>query len=248
MGKVSKFDLISARDIYLEGIGTIRQPRLSEIRDLGFDTYNNYLALISVDMHTLAKFFELPEEEIPEDLIPFDVFSIKSNFMELLLNPLRLFFVDKLEFSEKHKAIVTISVKNDKKSIGKIDRDNFSIVKNVIMEISGISVREDESAKPQNEKAKQIMERLAKGRAKMNAAHQNKKDAERNSLWNVIGAVAACSMTYNLTNIWQLTIAQLYDQFARINNRFYLDIMATRWCAWGNDKFEHDPWYSVPNE
>lgn len=246
MKEISKYDLISGSDIFLDGIGTIHQLTLEEIKKIGFETYLNHLAIIAIDIKSLVKWLGLPEGDIPEELIPFDIFSINKNSMDILIGSLQPFFVDKLEFSDKHKAIVSVSVNKDKPFIGKVDRDNFSVVKNVIMEISGISVREDESAKPQNEKAKQIMERLAKGRAKMNAARQNKKDAERNSLWNVIGAVAACSMTYNLTNIWQLTVAQLYDQFARINNRFYLDIMATRWCAWGEGKFEHDPWYRVP--
>ena len=36
------------------------------------------------------------------------------------------------------------------------------------------------------------------------------------SLWNIIGAVTSRHPSLNLTNIWQLTVYQLYDQFARI--------------------------------
>ena len=248
MNDITDFDLISGRDVFLEGIGTIHQPLLQDIREMGFETYNRHLSIIATDMHALASLFAIPEEEIPEELVPFDIFSISPKAMELLLDSLRPFMADKLEFSEKHKAIVTISIANSKSSLGKIDRENFHIVKNAILKISGIAVREEADAKPKNEKAKKIFEQLAKGRAKMAASRQSKKENERSSLWNIIGAVAACSMTYNLTNIWQLTVAQLYDQFARINNRFYLDIMATRWCAWGEDKFDHDPWYSVPEK
>lgn len=248
MKEISDFDLISGKDIYLEGIGTIHQPLLQDIKEMGFETYNSYLSIISIDMHTLATLFRISEEDIPEELVPFDIFSINSKSMELLLSSLRPFMVDKIEFSEKHKAIVTISTQKGKTSLGKIDRENFHIVKNTILKISGIAVREENDVKPKNEKAKKIFEQLAKGRAKMAASRQNNKENERVLLWNIIGAVAACSMTYNLINIWQLTVAQLYDQFARINNRFYLDIMATRWCAWGENKFEHDPWYSVPEK
>jgi len=245
---ISSFDSISARDIYLDGIGVIHQPRLEEIREMGFDNYRNCLALISVDMDSLVKIFKLPEGEIPAELVPFDIFSINAKTMEILLNSLRPFFVSKLEFSEKHKTIVSISTNSEKQFLGKIDRENFSLVRNAIMEISGLEVKDDLNTKPKNEKTKKIMEQLSKGRAKLAASKRNKKEEERNSLWNIIGAVAACSSTYNLTNIWQLTVLQLYDQFARINNSFYLDIMATRWCAWGEDKFDHDPWYSVPEK
>lgn len=247
MKEVTNFDSISARDIYLEGIGIIHQPKLGEIRDMGFDTYRNYLALVSVDMSSLAKIMQLPEE-IPDELVPFDIFSISANAMELLLNSLRPFFVSKLEFSEKHKAIMSVSIDKERQFLGKIDRENFPLVRNVIMEISGLEVKENLDSKPKSDKAKKIAEQLAKGRAKLQASKRNTKEEEQNSLWNIIGAVAACSNTYNLSNIWDLTVLQLYDQFARINNRFYLDIMATRWCAWGEDKFDHDPWYSVPEK
>lgn len=245
---ISDFDSISARDICLDGIGIIHQPRLEEIRDMGFDKYRNCLAFISIDMDSLMKVLKISEEKIPEGLVPFDIFSIDAKAMEILLSALQPFFVSKLEFSEKHKAIVSVSVGSNNSFLGKIDRENFPLVRNVIMEISGLEIKDDFNAKPKNEKAKKIMEQLAKGRAKLAASKRNKKEEERNSLWNIIGAVAACSSTYNLTNIWQLTVLQLYDQFARINNRFYLDIMATRWCAWGEDKFDHDPWYSVPEK
>ncbi len=248
MREISKFDLISGRDIVLEGIGKIHQPTLSEIRDIGFETYYNHLSLIAIDVDSLTKVFDLPEDSFPQGMVPFDFFAISAKTMEILLDSLRPFFTDRLEFSEKHKTIVTIPLSSSAQLLGRIDRENFEIVRNTILTISGFDVPKETDAKPKSEKAKKIAEQLAKGRAKLAASKRNKKEEERNSLWNIIGAVAACSMNYNLSNIWQLTVAQLYDQFARINNRFYLDIAATRWCAWGEDKFDHDPWYSAPGE
>lgn len=234
----------------MDGIGTLHQPTLAEIRDMGFETYYNHLSLIAIDIEQLAKLLQLPEEVNLEGVVPFDIFSINKKTMDLLLNSLRPFFADKLEFSEKHKTILSISSTPSAQGLGTIDRENFVIVKNAIMEISRIAIKEPVNKKPMSETAKRISEQLAKGRAKMEAAKKKTKtkDEERSTLWNIIGAVAACSKTYNLLNIWELTVAQLYDQFARINNEFYLNIMATRWCAWGEDKFEHDPWFSVPEE
>lgn len=251
--KLSKFDLMSGNEIYIEGVGRIRQPTLKEIKDVGFENYYNKLSLITVDMSQLIELFGLQEKDMPEDIVPFDIFSISEDSAAFLLDSLQFFFIDKLEFAMKHRAFISILdfPKTNRKvdievNIGKIDRTNFQMVRDVILEMSGFTVDETKDARPKNETAKRILEKLAQGRAKMESSKKNVKDTESHALWNIIGAVAACSTTYNLNNIWDLTVWQLYDQFARINNQFYLNIMAMRWCAWGEDQFDCTPWYSEP--
>ena len=247
--KVSDFDLISGRHIPLQGIGIIRQLTLADIRDIGLDAYYKYLSLITINMRQMADLFDLKSEYITEEITPFDIFTLDENIAGILIEALSIFFEERLEFSPKHHAILTIPINGRTQGVGRINRDNFIEVKTVIMALSRITETEPEKPKCKNSKAlKRIEEQLAKGRAKMQASKRKTRESENTALWNVVGAVAACSTTYNLTNIWELTIAQLYDQFYRINNRYYLDIMSTRWCAWGEGEFKLDPWYGAPSE
>ena len=63
------------------------------------------------------------------------------------------------------------------------------------------------------------------------------------SLWNIIGAVTSRHPSLNLTNIWQMTVYQLYDQFARVRDQVAFDVYSTRWAVWGKDKLDQSLWF-----
>jgi hypothetical protein len=65
---------------------------------------------------------------------------------------------------------------------------------------------------------------------------------------NLVAAVSAKHNSYNLFNIWGLTVYQLYDQFARIDIGVQLDIYGTRWAAWGQDAFDTGIWFKRLND
>ncbi len=92
-----------------------------------------------------------------------------------------------------------------------------------------------------NKRAKEAWERLMKYREEMRKKPQ--KVDPSFSLWNIIGAVTSRHPSLNLTNIWQLTVYQLYDQFARVRDQVAFDVYSTRWAVWGKDKLDQSLWF-----
>ena len=92
-----------------------------------------------------------------------------------------------------------------------------------------------------NKRAKEAWERLMKYREEMRKKPQ--KVDPSFSLWNIIGAVTSRHPSLNLTNIWQLTVYQLYDQFARIREQVNFDVYSARWAVWGKDKLDQSLWF-----
>ena len=132
MYKVSDFDLISGRHIPLQGIGIIRQLTLADIRDIGLDAYYKYLSLITINMRQMADLFDLKSEYITEEITPFDIFTLDENIAGILIEALSIFFEERLEFSPKHHAILTIPINGRTQGVGRINRDNFIEVKTVL--------------------------------------------------------------------------------------------------------------------
>lgn len=77
------------------------------------------------------------------------------------------------------------------------------------------------------------------------AASQKQKAADERalSLSSIISAVAARHHSLNILNIWDLTVYQLYDQFAQLNKSLQVDVSSMRWAAWGQEPFDFSLWY-----
>ena len=102
----------------------------------------------------------------------------------------------------------------------------------MICQRNSINTRQNEDlSKVKSKKALAIMEKLNKGRAEKNKLNKADKNME---LGNIISAVANKSQSLNILNIWDLTIFQLWDCFARLNNNTLYDIQSISVATWGN--------------
>ena len=86
------------------------------------------------------------------------------------------------------------------------------------------------------------MKKLQKGRAER--SRQTKTD-QNMELGNIISAVASKSHSLNILNIWDLTVFQLWDCFARLTNNSIYDIQSMSVAAWGNKNnyFDVTAWF-----
>ena len=66
----------------------------------------------------------------------------------------------------------------------------------------------------------------------------------------MISSISAHSKTLNILNIWDLTIFQLYDQFARMRNDDLYMMNSTSVSVWGDkeNKFDDTIWFSIINK
>ena len=128
--------------------------------------------------------------------------------------------------------------------IGTIYRDIFEELRDVILQRCGIN-RSDtniDMSKVKNKRALKILNKIKKAKEKLS---NNTQGTDEIDLPNLISSIAAHSNSLNFTNIWDLTIYQLYEQFKKEQTKVYFDIQKISVAAYGNEKntFKGDEWY-----
>ena len=228
--KLSYFDLISPCPIHVSGVGDIFSPTLRRIAQIGAETYNFYLSLLLADEKTL--------------------FSDDA-MTDFLINALAFFFKEEIfYYSDERCFIVTNNAASvitdiealsggrklsDTDIVGVITGDNFSQICDLILQLNNIKRRDEDISKVKNKKALDILKKIQKGRAER---QKNKKADKNMEIANIISAVANRHPSLNMINIWDLTIYQLWDAFARLSNNSIYDIQSMSVAAWG-DKDNH---------
>lgn len=235
--KLSYFDLISPCPIHVSGVGDIFSPTLRRIAQIGAETYNFYLSLLLADEKTL--------------------FSDDA-MIDFLKNALAFFFKEEIfYYSDERCFIVTNNAASvitdiealsggrklsDTDIVGVITGDNFSQICDLILQLNNIKRRDEDISKVKNKKALDILKKIQKGRAEK---QKNKKADKNMEIANIISAVANRHPSLNMINIWDLTIYQLWDAFARLSNNSIYDIQSMSVAAWGNkdNHFDAAAWF-----
>ena len=251
MIQVSDFDLLAGQPFRISSIGTFRAPKISDlfsVSGIGLDKYNMMLSLFSMGAEDLIhgigldeKYAELSPSE-KEQFTPFFMITTVPGYRELLLEALDFFMLETVSFDETTHTVALIS--EDGSICGTVCNDNYDDLRAVVMKSSCLSM--DYLSMPKkfrSKKAKSIFEKIEASRHKKATA----KPDDSLSLWNVISSVSARHNSYNLLNIWDLTIYQLYDQFSKLNLNHQIDVGALRWAAWGQNSFDFSLWYKHEN-
>ncbi|MEG2381209.1 MAG: hypothetical protein RSB38_05900, partial [Oscillospiraceae bacterium] len=214
------------------------------IRDLGYARYNSYINILAMDLEkylqisNTSEAFDKLDEDTKSRCNVFDFLINSPNTRDILFECLWFFTVEKLEFDYLNYGF---NVLNDEgKIIGFIDKENYEDIQEWIMRLNYLMNQDIRPKKFRNSKAKEIFNKIAKGKKK---ALKTKNKDDNMSLPNLICAVAAHHSSYNLNNIWSLTVYQLYDQFFRLNSKIHMDVISSRWAAYGKDDFDFSVWY-----
>ena len=236
---LDRLQLIGGSDFIVDGICTVRQPNLGDIRDLGYDKYLSLLATLTAEKETIIN--ALGVKMSKDDIQKINVFTLL-----LLTMPQEL--IDALSFFLREKVTIIpdalcVGVYRDEQDrpFSIITEDNYNKVRDVILEINFIPIEREENLKFKSEAARKRWERLEQHRKQ---TKKNEKADKNQNLPNLIGAIAARSYSYDLTNIWKLTIYQLYDQFSRIHNNTVMDVVGTAVALFGSDGFDEKFWYT----
>ena len=131
---------------------------------------------------------------------------------------------------------------------GTIHPNVFQEVCTVIAQFNGIktdqALSDSKPPKFKNKLAKEMLAKIKKGAAELN---QSQKEVQRMELPNIISAVASKHPRLNYTNIYDLTVTQLFDTFNRLCNNTSFDIHSMSIAAWGDkdNKFDYGAWYTI---
>lgn len=224
MNKINKGILLSPFPIIFEGL-PIYKPTLKEIYySIGFENYHRATNLLTITDIEIEKYYKSIDQPI-EELEPFLWLLNAAKSSEVFLLELSFAF-----FTYLKKQVV---IKDDNfcffdEETGAsffLTRNNFSNFQKIIRQINGDDdFDEDEREiitdnlrmkKKFLEKRKKLKE--AKEKQRLKAKEQNK--GNEIGIPDMISSLCIYNVGYNLTNVWDLTIYQLYNQFQKCQRK-----------------------------
>jgi len=264
--QVSYDFLIGTTPLKIEGVGAIKSPKLKsfmcdEDGMMSYDVYKIFLSTILMDAKSFFMIFGEKDKDWWNEQS--DEFKGNQNIVNLIYTSenakqayqeaFDFFFVDKVKYSEEHNLFLTYNGSTDENgdliNTGFIPHEFFKEICGIIAQFNGVANDEtigDSKPKYKNKLAEELMNRMKKGQEDLKKA---KKEDKRYSLPNIISAVVSRHNSLNYTNIYELTVTQLYDVFNRLRNNSVLDISSISVAVWGDEKnkFDYDSWFKILN-
>lgn len=238
-----KLAMLLGQNIPVSDICTVKQTRLVDL--VVPDVYEQYHQALSIVSYNTDDVIELYSAKAEYDALPpaaqqkinaFDLLISVDFFREVLRQALQFFIEETVLFDPE---LGGFSVFRGKRRASLINSETYKEVRETILKMNFIKVEAAENEHVfANSKAKAIFEKLKKGRKKKLQA-----GGEMLSIPDLISAVSIYSNSYNLLNIGQLTVYQLYDQFYRLDTKTQVDVCSLKWAAWGTEPFDFSVWY-----
>lgn len=255
--KLSYFDLLTPDPVYVSGIGKIKPIKLKELSEVSYQTYQMYISLLFFDIKQYFDsqdqssafveqrdfYYSLSEEDKTKYTV-FDFFITNPSYNLFIQKCLAFFISGDVSF---HQKSLSYLVQENETIVGTISRDNWSDVCDLILQrqYRSKSNELEDASKAKNKRALKILNKLKKG-AQTAKGNDENRDYE---IPNLISALASKSYNLNISNIWEITVFQLYDQFQRQQLNSVYDIQSTSASVWGTkeNKFDINQWFKSLN-
>lgn len=243
------FDCISPLPLDLVNVGSIKSPKLIEIAEISYYTYSLYIAHLKMTPEEYFETYHKDKEVDTESIFymtKFDLLLADDNFRKIITSAINFFFVEDFEFNPEYTAFVSITKNENGEIVGikAITKDNYSDVVDIILQRVRITSNEDEISDLKKVKSKRglkIYKKILQGRKKMQKIKASNKNL---TLANIIAAVVSKSESLNWSNVWDITVFQLFDLFDRMQRLDSYNIESAQVAAWGNKdgKFKFGAW------
>lgn len=184
-------------------------------------------------------------EQMPEQdkvhIQALDIFSFDSQIIEQLNQALSFFLCETLSFSQKNHAFMVYEKETDTPT-GAITPQLLPEIESIILQLNAVSKDAMDTSNAKNKAAAKIIEKLNK---RKKGKEKKAKSDPKLELPNIISAVAAYHSSINILNIWDLTVYQVYDLFARMQQNTIFDVLKMSVAAWGNkdNKVDFTQWF-----
>lgn len=245
--KFSYEDLISGDSIFVSGIGHFRSPLLKELKPsigIGTWTYNLYLNLLAWDKDEVINFMRLSTGkrlrslEQNDKLTLFDVICLIEEPRKLLQKAMAFFVDEIVSWDESARSFI---LKNDlDEDVGRINRENFEEVRDMMLQMNYINI--GESAKPVKHSSQQAQELWERAQQYLKEESVKATPDKNMNLGNIISKLCAASTSYNLLNIYDLTVFQLYDQFFQYGYLRAMNLSEMAFSNHGGENFDMQAW------
>lgn len=210
--------LLNGSPIFVNDIGYVYALKLKEICDIGLTLYNQFINLLCIEPNTLnnnadnISTFECLIEMCKQNL---EMKTFVSQAISVFLKKDILINIESSEIFIGENLLESLK-ENKFEKISILTKDNYNDLKFIIKLQNGLCNSDEKNGyNPEDEKARQIIEKWKKSKQKI--SRQKNNDLNQNlNLIDLISILASNSNNLNLLNIWDLTIYQFNDQFARI--------------------------------
>ena len=165
--------------------------------------------------------FEFYKTDIIKEKVNETIKSTESKagrFFRLLFK--KIDFLNLFNHKSDTIEIEKIHSKENTIMIGVINNDNFDLVRDYLLQINRIKINEtdDRPVKYKNEMARKLAERMAK-------AEKSKQEKDNMDFGKMVSKYCADNKNgINISNVWDITIYQFYDQFVQHNHIRQSDI------------------------
>lgn len=197
--------LLANMPIYIDGIGMLQLPTITEIIKMGESKYNHSLSLMLFTKDYLATQNEevnnFSDFEVMLSLILYD-----PSFREMMFNTFSIFINSTPNMTEDG-----ILFFGEPKEESILTEEKWTYIQKIIKLGNYIHGKQEDEYKPGNERARKFIEKQKKNKEMV--AKLKKKD-ETINLHSIISAVAWRTNGFN--QLLNLTIYQLYDGFYRL--------------------------------
>jgi hypothetical protein len=208
--KINRLRLLRGKPILVPQIGYLHPLTLNEIDSLTEEIYNLYLLILTQE----------PDIEGIEtyDMIIDLCFEDKKNAMTVCL-ALSSFFKENIAYipnnEDKYSSYFYLDIKNNENKYI-INKRNYEQIKFILKAQNCIEEKKNKKYKTESEKrkAEEIEIKIRKAKEKINKAKM--MNNENLELVDLISVFSSISESYNLLNVWDLTIYQFQNQFQRL--------------------------------
>ena len=246
------FEMLSGEPIPVNGVGHIKSPSLRDIfptSGIGYKGYNLYLNVLTWDKERLLKYIQILRNKDSskldrENFLFFDIATLLEPTRELCRGMLSFFMVEQIEWDEKNRSFVAfVDLDGRKKVVGRVNRDNFDKVREMMLQANFIGLNKDSTPiRHSDEKTKELWERAQKYLEDLAKADNGHEEKAEYRMGNIVSKLSSVHPSYNLLNVFDLTVFQLYDAFFQVGYLRSANLSERIFSNHGGEKFNFEDW------
>lgn len=225
----------------VDGIGHVRSPQLKEMfptSGIGWMRYTLYIYVLRANIDELKKL----DGTAGDKNTVYDA-VISSETLRILYAEALSFFMAEMVLFEQSRQIFITYTKNEDEDVklsGIINSENFEELRASVLLMNYISpTKANVDVQFASERAKELWERAQK----YLAAQETKKESNpAMTMGNIISKLCTIHPSYNLFNVYDLTVFQLYDAFFQLCYMRSIAFSEAVVSSNGSKEFKYSDW------
>lgn len=250
----SYFDMLSGAPILINNVGHLRSPTLFELSPtygVGYSRYSLYLNHLSWSKEQLLKYGKFMKfhgiDRLTKmgNLTVFDIATLIKPMRDFFQEIFSFFMLEDCAWNEDHRCYLVYASSEDGDGqviTGTINKENFEDVRKCILQLNFIGLDSSETnITHSSERSAELWARAQQHLQEQAQKTQNEKKPEYD-IGNIVSKVCAAHSSYNLLNVYKLTVFQLYDAFFQLGYIRGYDLSERIFSTHGGDKFNFEDW------